>query len=611
MFSYEQQIMMEPENSSIHPHPRSAERRRVYPYIEKLIHGDSSTKILNIYGLAGIGKTWLAYQLFAELPQLFPVTTVWIDFEGARRPPVDPARPIEALERIDDLAIREDTPLYSRLNPEALRQFSLSFPQLSVQWQRSSMQANGPLVVFFDGVNLLSELAYRAVTGVGLAEPPWEYLQRKIIKPLVSYQDILVICLSQSPLRWSYFELDQGERVEKLPLQTMPQAEVGELLAGHGVASFLDVVYADTAGHPGSIEYVLFNDHGPAIARNAGRPDLLPEPEDEGLTALASLAEQPDLIRGLLQAIGLLRIVDIPSLQDVPKLLEGAAGSPSGQPSIRLLQEVLTICRNTTPPLVLEVRRGNALQLQTSSAFRRSVEQLFIGQGRLQRYAELQGELQTYYLQRWEDEQLPWLLREWLYFFLNRLRLQLIHDLGGPGRQVFIHLDKFLREINSRLAPQALPLVKEDPELIKLLRFIDLHIDPEKGDYVERNPEPALHLKMSHDWLAKRWAALPVRWLFREKIPREYLSHEHETVLLWLLEEYGSGFNVQQLREGFRKLFDRDPSLPVLHSYLARYSEINLISYDYGSHQFVFSRWLLETLVAAAAGQTAHKDVEQ
>lgn len=186
---------------SVLPEPRWLERTDVLDTIDnKLTSLEESGEahLINYHGITGIGKTTLLAQVFDTFRQTYPI--IWFDFDphlpaehAARQQGFQSVLPIlrtfSALEYLPD-AITSDQG--RDIDADAYRLVFTSTMPLTPQPDR-------PLLVLFDHLDDII---------------CWQWIQEEIIKPLMAQQPTLVICASQSPLYWHFWELnEQCERV--------------------------------------------------------------------------------------------------------------------------------------------------------------------------------------------------------------------------------------------------------------------------------------------------------------------------------------------------------------------------------------------------------------
>jgi hypothetical protein len=242
-----------------------------------------AAEILNIYGISGLGKTYLIHQVFERFKQDYSV--IWLDFDTNRSAPVQPEiYPLDTVvERlrahIDALEFLPDT-VATHGNEYPTAQYQVRFDIAGLAFAESR-----PILLLLDH---LDELDY------------WKWAQAELIEPLIEQQTALVLCVSQSPLFWNFWEL--RERCTLQVAEPFSEAETEEYFRQHGRALVARSAQEWARGYPLQLDQI--------------RPLLLSTPQSDTVeepVSMDSILEKlsPEA-RVLLPYIGLLRRIEVP-----------------------------------------------------------------------------------------------------------------------------------------------------------------------------------------------------------------------------------------------------------------------------------------------------------
>jgi hypothetical protein len=259
-----------------------------------------AAEIINIYGISGLGKTYLVRQVFERFQQDYVV--IWLDFDTSRSTPVQPeSYPLDTvIERlrshVEALEFLPDT-IAKQGNEYPSAQYHVRFDIAGLAFAESR-----PVLLLLDH---LDELDY------------WKWAQAELIGPLVEQQTTLVLCVSQSPLFWNFWEL--RERCTLQMAEPFSEEETEEYFRQHGRALVARSAQEWARGYPLQLDQI--------------RPLLLsttPSDTDEEAVSLDSLLPQlsPET-RIVLPYIGLLRRIEVPVVVQVLQELQ-----PDGLPNL-------------------------------------------------------------------------------------------------------------------------------------------------------------------------------------------------------------------------------------------------------------------------------------
>jgi hypothetical protein len=251
---------------------------------------DSERSSLNIFGVAGVGKTFLNSHIFAYcLEEQYPC--IWIDFDTIRSSAFDIPKgnlkdAIESLRQIPALKFLPRTVVPAKGDPE-------SAEAISIRWIGYNPQVEPlkPLVVLLDH---LDDVSF------------WRWIQEEIIKPLIGQHPSLVICVSRSPLYWHFWEL--RARCSTISLERFSYAQTLEFLRLFQRELLGPSVYALTQGYPLKLaelkQRLGFDDR-------ANTTDILTDDVESMLSALTPIT------RSALEYTGLLRRLEVDVMQAI------------------------------------------------------------------------------------------------------------------------------------------------------------------------------------------------------------------------------------------------------------------------------------------------------
>ncbi len=402
--------------------------------------------IINFYGVTGIGKTILNSQIFKHFRHDYPL--IWLDFDPERTSPLksDPVPLTEAMEQLRSISALKYLPDTIRLPDGATvspKTISLRFTATSLQQHEAS-----PLIIILDHLDDL---------------PYWKWLQEEIIKPLLDQQRVLIICTSQSPLFWHFWEL--REICKLYDIKPFSAIETQAFLRANG-AEWLADLLAQSAqitlqGYPLGLYYML---EVLAQADSLGEFNPANAPEDT-TDWLNRLHDMSDITRTMLRYAGLLRRIEVPVIQNILDMVQpGWHGSHTVHQV--LLEQVLP-----------ELREQQCLlpyQRQQPYRLLRPLRYILDEQLRHEepeRYRQICQYLEQSYYERFYArpiDKAP-LLNEWLYF-------STVADHG----LYFLDSDRWYRRVQHLFERARLPgkqiamLLYKDHELLSRLHTAGL-----------------------------------------------------------------------------------------------------------------------------------------
>ena len=203
------------------------------------------TPLFNLYGLAGLGKTFVLQQLYDMCQKEYAqCDVVWLDFDLKDVRPIDPAAvqsyPL-SLERTPWQAVAAQLQVHPDLSDSFQGEIKLdngvsqTLDQLVdiLFAQAAQPGSSRPLLLLLDS---LDNLLY------------WKWLQAQLIKPLFEQQRTLIVCTSRVKLNWQFWEL--RERCLHQELEPFTLEETQDFLGHHHAAPLAETVQDLTGGYP-------------------------------------------------------------------------------------------------------------------------------------------------------------------------------------------------------------------------------------------------------------------------------------------------------------------------------------------------------------------------
>lgn len=555
---------------------RGQELRSYQDAVGKLANGPLSHVIYNVYALTGMGKTWFGYELFRRLESEQMCDCVWLSFEPdhAYLPPA--AHNLKVTTATAGLrAIWLRSPLANSLDELEL---DPAF-EISAVWQGTpvlppptdSAQSRRPFVLILDALNRLETYAANRDD-----TEAWEQLQAQIIRPLAEQSGVLVLCLSQVPLRWSFWELREQCRPEQL--KQLSRQETEDILAQYQLQEQSDIVYELTLGHPASISYIIQR----YFASSSEPLTDVPNVQYKEIKQQFEHLEPYD--RQLIENLGLLRRVEVQTIQHILRTLP--LGLPSEMHLIhkalsKYLEQGLMVCHPGYLPFSFTplVRRVVESDLQQGDQI-----DLFAGICRALHewyYGELQSKPITnrkYFV-------------DWMYFSLQDLRQSLIGSTGEEQREAHIRawVAKFQEYWTNYGDEETRKHIRNDDFIQSALVTSGVQNRIER---IFRNYQPLRKPGYQRSLLQSL-----LDYLFRDRFPRPIAPEERE-VLIFIAQHFDDGFDVPKLQDKLQQLdtIQPTPTNQKLRAYVNLFNEIHAITYDQQSRRFVMDRWLQKFL---------------
>lgn len=266
-------------------------------YLDKLKSSEEVAELIhNIYGIAGIGKTYVLQQLFDTFQDKNDV--IWLGFDlkddadagedAHNQHPLSLTRAswtevIAALGVIPGLRGR----LPSQITFDDT--FSLPLERMGdILWtHKLDGTYQRPLLLLLDSLDNV---------------PYWKWLQEQVIKPLLELQRTLIVCASQTPLFWHFWEI--RECCAEHPLSVFQSKETRQFLKLYHRELLNNAVHDLTGGYPLALKQFIH---------------LLNEPAELTLPLSASPLDTISVLlpdtRDILRQTGILRRVHVSVMQ--------------------------------------------------------------------------------------------------------------------------------------------------------------------------------------------------------------------------------------------------------------------------------------------------------
>jgi hypothetical protein len=386
-----------------------------------------SAAIKNFFGISGIGKSVLIEQIFRRFRNDY--TIAWLDFD-LNQPALEPSSwniAIEHLSAIPSLAFLPDDMIMFDGTVVPSSELRVIF--------RTNQIVPSPQVPLLLLLDHLDDIAY------------WKWLQEQIIKPLIEQQPALVICTSQSPLFWHFWELQELVTADELP--PFDLEETRQYLKVYDRELLAMPAQVMTGGYP--------------LRLNQLATFLLSATDSLSGARISeqNLAQLSPASRAALVHTGLLRRVEVPvMLRLLEQFQPGWAGSE--RPHKVLLTQVL-------PELIANnyfdsYTRGRPYRFRPD--LRRTIEDILCA-GNTKHFLRVCEWLEQLYGQRFSDQPITDVesFNEWAYFAnLPEARGVRPLDTAAWERQLYILLAR------GRIAALSLVIaVYKDEDLVTML----------------------------------------------------------------------------------------------------------------------------------------------
>lgn len=568
---------------------RHDEITRTIELLEELPRPSFTLRIYNLHAITGMGKTWLSYTLYRHIAANDDIACAWMSFE--------PNVPMPGGETAGELTDARDgcRECWRVLHlAEAIDELEL--PARLERYQVRIMRhttARQPrmFVLFLDALNRLDTSSDTAAEG-----SLWEDLQLRFIRPLTALGNVLIFCSSQVPLLWTW---DLHMQCQLWPLDPLSREETRELLRQYHLEDSTDIIYEMTFGHPASITLIVTSHLMTSLADvglDSARPPETPPISDKRVTDIHTAIEQLDDVAGaLIRVIGMLRRVDVPTVQHVLQHVPSGLTLPVRNQAVH-------------QALAQYVERGLVVTVPDFAPFSfardvRAVVEADLQHQQPHTYQQLCHVLSAWYLG--ELTRKPFTNRlyftEWVYFSLQHLLLTLAATPQAAARAAHSQawMQQF-RECWQQVGGDDMRgRLQRDDQVRQLLIAVGL--------------APSIGAVAGYDIRdnAQRFRRELVDYLFEHRFPRHLTQPEREVLTLIARSFDEDGFDLAALQAAVAANSAEDvPTIPRLHFFVRLFSEIYAVHYDQKRGRFVMDPWLRQFLRGAATTRLAQRAYE-
>lgn len=386
-------------------------------------------RIVNIFGIAGIGKSQAINQIYTNFSPRYPTLLVSLSSGAVGTVAADDevlsfADLVARLRALPGLDGQLELPTGSNLESSA---FTLTAQQFPVGDQ--------PFLLLFDGVGDFSQ---------------WRWLQEAVIKPLLEKKQAVLVLTSYLKLQWLW-ELE--EHCVSHDLATFTPDQIKSYLAQAGLDNLLPLtanILDYTQGYPLAVRFLVER----LRHETTGSP-LSP------IEAEAALASFSPATRSLLDQIGVIRLVEVDVMLNLLEHL--------GNPAIGRADVLKALMELTTEQKLQDTSQG--LPRQLAPRLRQAVRTLLDREA----YLRICRTLADTYWQRANErpKTQAHALLEWLYFSSELVKDQGSHEREewmARLRQLFQRAIAVHQEDRATANPVLFVLFYRDRELIDQLK---------------------------------------------------------------------------------------------------------------------------------------------
>jgi hypothetical protein len=496
--------------------------------------------VVNLHGIVGIGKSHILHNAYDHFRTTH--TVIWWSFDTVDQN----QHPDHKVSWTEATHILCKHPNYAYL-PEQIaippqNGTSKEVPLSMLCHMHQHQDPNAPHLLLLDGLDDLDASV-------------WRWLQGNLIKPLIDRQDTLIVCVSQSPILWYFWEIrDRGTLMQAEPFSL---EETRQFLRLYDRELLAYPLYSLTLGYPIALNTALSmlekpDQYGqsPSLTLDQHHPDLSPETYHLIIT-----------IGG-----GIIRRVEKRLLRQI--LQECSPQTPSPQ----IEQQITTALFELKAHRYLEsYHKGQPLRF--ARAFRYAVEH-WQQTNQQHSYLSLCTRLAETYYQRFSQQPITHLnaLNEWLYFTAS---IALIHPEDSYIETWQQRLPKVLAHAHrtgERLRPywfdEVVVVLYKDGELLEHLRRSNLFELVQRTIYeLVGDHEHRIDLPIFNDSETITYC-IQVLDLLIERLPedrRNDMDAFHPGGLMKNIAELESHLNTVSLRESIntiRHVLEQDPLRP-------------------------------------------------
>ena len=201
--------MFEPPVNPYEPVLRGREHE-----IKLVCQEDLSSRIINIYGEAGIGKTKLLRESKKELEGRYQASVFYVDLESASKSSGNLA------SRILESLISQRKGNYDALFSQKLEEIASKLVA-----ELNQLAENKRVVIMLDTTEVIQD-----------DMDFWSWMENNLVSPLAVYEKVLLIFAGRVPVPWRRYEVRRTVKTVKLaPLEYHKQTTSDALPASHSV----------------------------------------------------------------------------------------------------------------------------------------------------------------------------------------------------------------------------------------------------------------------------------------------------------------------------------------------------------------------------------------
>lgn len=501
--------------------------------------------IFNVHGITGLGKTRFIYHLMDTLAALYPTILLSFAQDEDRHPKFthtwgdvlpDLRKYLPGLEQLPDEII------LTRGGLQPLDEKCLIYEQSQLDQPRTQ-----PVLLLLDG---LDNLLY------------WKWVQEEIVKPLYDQHHAVVVCTSQSPIFWHFWEL--RESCELLSLAPFDLKETQHFLAYSQRDFIAQSFYNITRGYPLGLKS-LTTALELGILTDAAQETALPAPQPGMLS---------DVTKLVLAYTGMIRYADVSIMLG---LLDHFAADWTTRPKATLRMTVLPELENGG--YFKPYHSSQAMQFVVS--VRNQIDSHTF-QTDPDRYRKTCQYLEHAYAQRVVNKPLTEThsFNEWLFFSTTLI------DLGVMSMSVWIEQLGIIIERVKLVGNKAGVLFVKDAELLNKLRagnYLRVVEQMLRTTIVDDGREPLLSGTEYEHY--QRYVLDQLNQYIPEiKPPRGIKLGISE--LLHLIREIGDEFDANSLRKKIRDKEGLEAKAGWVNNTIAILYSLGLVKYNRTQHMY-------------------------
>ena len=547
-----------------------------------------TSPISNLHAINGMGKTWLAYEIYRQATAMPHVSCAWIDFEidtmlpdiVANSPIVSASEGIRQLWKVAPLAHKLDQPELDAVFEQKIH--ARVTMHSSASSERDAID-DMPFVLVIDAINQLEQ--HSTEHGINA----WEYFQEHIIKPIVDQKRVFIICTSQMPVRWAFWEL--REVCTRTTLKPFNSQETAQLLEQYSLQENTDLIYDLTEGHPDSIMYIVKQHLEPSLHARDSRSDSR-EPAELPRTRYNEIEQRiqqlDPLARDLIQIIGVMRRIEA---QPIHYVLKSISKELAAQFTNQKLHEALSSYREfglvIDDPGYMPFSFTPDVRAFTELNIRRNDDE--------DRIAKIYLLLKTWYydaLVKKPSTNRSYLI-DWISVSLQSLRLFLA---GSDSREHIQGINSWLEQFQQRWRDSA------DNEMIErfysddlIQRLLRITI----ADLQQRVDAIVLGRERLQQNTSKYRKEL-VKHLFDDSNP-SILTQKEFNILVLIAQQFSDGFDAHRLQSLIigSGMEERSMARRKAQEYIGIFNQIHAITYQQEKGRFFMDEWLKDFLKKA------------